>query len=561
MLRSLVARVLLATACCTAPGLAEHRLPQDPPPTTATPPAPVEQQQPRPPSPGPLDATTQQALERLSTLLAQRRTALETARAGNDLQRVAALGQEVQELEWQFGGLAARFDVKDFEVPQTGQTKSLQQEIEALLRPLLEALKNATAEPRQVADLQYRIEQLELRQRTAEDALRAVERTRNQLPATSPAYAEAQREIEQRWRPTIENLRGELWVLKARLLAKEQGQKSLVDSVSQTMQNFVQSSGISLLLAVAVFASVFVGLRWLANRLLRRRRTDRAFSLRLLEVVVQVLILLVAIAATLVVPYSRNDWLLLAVCIVFLLGIGWALVKMLPQFVEQIRLVLNIGGVREGERILVDGLPYRVDALRFYSRLHNPDLEGGELRVPIQHLIGKRSRRSGADEPWFPTRTGDVVLLADGVFGTVRTQTPDVVVVEDFGAQRSYPTATFLAQNPRNLSGGFVLTTSFGVDYSHQAEAVTTIPARLQEALTAGLTAELRAGELQDLRVELQSAGTSSLDYIVHAAFAGSAASRYLELRYLLQSLFVAACTRNGWRIPFPQLTVHRAPE
>lgn len=550
---------LLAFACSALPAATPHRPPQDPPPT-ATAPVP-EQQAPPPQMPqGPLDSTTRQALDRLAALLQERRGEREAARTRNDLDRVAALDREIRELEWQFGGLASRFDVRDFESPSKGQF-DLRQELEQLIRPAIEALKDATAAPRQIADLRGRIEQLAARQRLAEEAMRAAERTRDQLAADSPAHAEAQREIAQRWRPTIESLRDEVLFLQAQKKAKEQGQQSLVDGISQGVQAFVQSSGVNVLLASLVFVVVFVGLRWLAARVLHRRRSDRAFGLRLLEIVVQALILLVAIAATLVVPYSRNDWLLLAVCIVFLVGAGWALVKMLPQFLEQIRLMLNIGGVREGERILVDGLPYRVDALRFYSRLHNPDLEGGDLRVPIQFLIGRRSRRSAGDEPWFPCRAGDVVLLADGQFGKVHTQTPDVVVLEHYGTERTYPTAAFLAQTPQNLSRGFAIRATVGIDYSHQKDAVAAIPAQLQQALREGLADAVATDELKHVRVELAAAGSSSLDLQVIALFAGSAAQRYLQLERLVQALFVAACNQHGWCIPFPQLTLHRATE
>jgi hypothetical protein len=559
MHRPLVARALLAAACVALPCAAARQLPQDPPPAATRAPAPVEPQAP-PQGPGPLDVPTQQALERLAAMLSELRGQLASARAEGNQAEVDRLEAERVRRSYEFAGLASRLDVQHFEDPQTRKL-DLQGELEQLIRPLLQTIKDATEEPRQVADLKAEIERLEQRQRTAEDAVRAVERTRDRLPADSPARAEAQREIEQRWRPTLDALRSDLLVLRARLLARTQQQKSLFESVSQTAQNFVQSSGTSLLLSIAVFLGVFLGLRFVIGRLLQKRRPERGFSLRLLEVVLQVLGLLVAIAATMAVPYVRNDWLLLAVGIVFLLGVGWALVKMAPQFAEQIRLVLNVGGVREGERILVDGLPYRVDSLRFYSRLSNPDLTGGELRVPIRFLIGMRSRRSAADEPWFPCRTGDVVLLADGQFGTVRTQTPEVVVVEQYGAERTYKTGEFLDQTPRNLSRGFAVATTVGIDYSHQAAAVAEIPARLRQTLHDGLSAAVEAGELRHLRVELAAAGSSSLDLRVIAQFAGSAAPRYLQLERLVQALFVAACNENGWVIPFPQLTLHRAAE
>jgi hypothetical protein len=510
-----------------------------------------------PQAPGALDAMTTQALERLAVQLETKRSALSTALGRSDLKTAASIEAEIKDLGWQFAGLTSRMDVQDFEAPQTRKF-DVKQEFEELIRPLLQTIKDATEEPRQVADLKSRIEVLEQRQRVVQDAIRNVERTRSGLPADSKARAEAQGELDRRWQPALDALTGEILVLRARLNARTEGQKSLVESVTATAQNFVQSSGLSLLLAVAVFAGLYVGLSYLLNRLLRGPLTGAGFSLRLMAVALRILSLLIAIAGTLVVPYVRNDWLLLAICMVFLLGVGWVLVRMMPQFFEQIRLVLNVGGVREGERIVLDGVPFRVESLRFYSKLNNPDLEGGVLRVPIKDLIGKRSRRSGPDEPWFPCRKGDVVLLADGVTGPVVTQTPDVVVIEHMGSPRSYPSASFLDQHPRNLSRGFIVSTTLGIDYLHQQEATSTIPARMQQIVQQGLTAAVAAGELQEVRVDLLSAADSKLEYIALARFQGSAAMNYFELQRRLQSLLVTACTEHGWRIPYPQLMLHR---
>lgn len=508
------------------------------------------------PAAKPVDPTTLAALERLSSLLHDERTARDRARAANDAAGVTAAEQRLRELGWQFAGLAARLDVQDFEAPQKREFQ-LQKEIEELVKPLLEAIKDATEEPRLIAELKARIESLQQRQRIAEEAQRAVEQTRASLPAGSPAAAEIEHELRDRWRPTIDGLRGEIVVLQARLQARAEGQTSLVEGLSRAARNFVQSSGTSLVLAAITFAAVFFGLRFLLDRLLRRRSPDRGLSLRLVEVGLQAFSVVVAVAATMLVPWLRNDWLLLAVCIVFLIGAGWVVLRTLPQFFEQIRLVLNVGGVREGERILVDGIPYRVDALRLYSRLDNPDLQGGSLRVPIQYLIGKRSRRSAPDEAWFPCRPGDVVALADGTVGAVRTQTPDVVVVDHLGAPRTWPTSAFLQQSPRNLSAGFTVTSTIGIDYRHQKDALTSIPQRLRDTLSQGLAAATAPGELRDVRVEFQAAAPSSLDYVAIAAFAGSAAPRWYELNRRVQAMLVAACTQHGLVIPLPQVAIH----
>ena len=416
------------------------------------------------------------------------------------------------------------------------------------------ALKDATAGPRQIADLQGRIDQLQQRQGVAENALRAVERTRDLLPAGSDARAETERELARRWRPTIDQLRDEILVLRANLVRHERGQQSVWTSVTTTVRDFVQSSGTSLLLATVVFATVFFGLRAIVDRLLRRRRRERGFTLRLLEVLLRVLVTIAALAAMLVVPYARNDWLLLAVCIVFLLGAGWVVVRMLPQFFEQIRLVLNIGGVREGERLLVDGLPFRIQALRFYTRLENPDLQGGVLRVPLQFLVGKRSRASGPDEPWFPTRSGDVVLLADGTFGPVRTQTPEVVVVEHWGAPRSVPTTEFLRLSPRNLSRGFVVDAMLEIGRTQEAVVTTTLCAALAAELREALATTVPPEQLRDVAVAFHDTSANGFDLLATATCDGAAAANFFVLRRRMQEVFVQACKRHGWSLPTPVL-------
>lgn len=563
MRRSLLRTSLLALVGCL-PLAAGHA--QDPavaPPTAETAPPPQDPQTPQNPPQLPgngLDATTVEALERLATQLQELRAQRSEAAGRHDADAVARLDAEERELGWQFASLSSRIDVHRFEVPQQGDF-DFQKEIEQLIRPLLQTLKDATEEPRLTSELQKRLDDLRSRLQLADAARKAVLRTRDQLPPGSTARAEAERELTTRWKPVVDTLQREMLVLDANIRHRREGEKTLFESVSGALRDFVQSSGVNLVLSVLVFAAVFLGLRYLLDRILQRRRPSRGFPVRMLEVALQIAALVAAIAATLVVPYARGDWLLLAVFLVFLLGAGWLLMHALPQLFEQVRLMLNVGGVREGERILVDGLPYRVDALRVYTRLQNPALQGGQLRVPLKLLVGMRSRAPAPDEPWFPCEVGDVVKLADGTLGPVRLQTPEVVVIDDLLAPRSLPTAAFLAQNPHNLSRGFVVQVRFGLDYAHQAAATSTLPAQLATALREGLGERLDRADVQHVLVELADAGNSALEFLAEVRFAGHAAPRSRPLERLVLQLLVAAATAHGLAIPFPQLTIHRADD
>lgn len=510
----------------------------------------------KPPPETHLPASTVGALEALASLIqeAEARRGL----SADDPTRLAKIDQELRDLRWRFGSLASRFDVQKFEAPEQ-KAFDLQREVVELIQPVVEKLKAFTADSRTLDATQKSLEALQARHDVAQAALQQAQATLRDLPPESPARAALQWEIQQRWTPMLTGMQRELVILQGQKEAQEQARKPLFDQLRDTTQQFLRTSGLSIVLAALVFCAVFFGLRWLQDRLLKRRVAGRATSLRVLEVALATLSVVLAVLAALVVPYVRDDWFLLPICVLILIGVGWVLLKMLPQFLDQIRLVLNIGPVREGERLLVDGLPYRVDQIRFYSLLTNPELHGGALRVPIQDLIGRRSRAIAADEPWFPCRRGDIVMLGDDLLGPVLVQTPETVVLDDLGAPKSYPTAAFLAANPRNLSRGFGIVSTFGLDYRHQREITTTIPERLAAALRAGLAARVGDKSLREVAVEFGAAGASSLDLVARAGFTGDAAEHYRELRRTMHRVFVECCTQNGWNIPFPQLTVHRA--
>jgi hypothetical protein len=301
----------------------------------------------------------------------------------------------------------------------------------------------------------------------------------------------------------------------------------------------------------------------LAHRKTRLGRLGehRSFFLRLAVIIYYLLTFLIAAAAFILVLYLSGDWVLLGLAFLFLFGIAWTGKHTLPRFWEQAKILLNLSTVREGERVIYQGLPWRVMALNLYTRLHNPDLRGGMLRLPLSSLIGLQSRPFYVDEPWFPTKTGDLVELSDGAIGTIALQTPEQVVLDTRGGcQKTYPTQTFLGLNPINYSvNTFAVFANFGIDYDCQPEATCDIPALLREYITAALEQEEFGSDLLDLLVEFKEAAASSLNILIFTKFPGSQASNYFAISRFLQRAAVDACTKYGWGIPFTQITLHQA--
>ncbi|MCF8084813.1 MAG: mechanosensitive ion channel family protein [Deltaproteobacteria bacterium] len=193
-----------------------------------------------------------------------------------------------------------------------------------------------------------------------------------------------------------------------------------------------------------------------------------------------------------------------------------------------------------------------------YSQLENRELEGGYVRLHIKDLTQLRSRPSFENEPWFPSRQGDWVVMSDGTYGEVEAQTPDMVRLRlKGGANRSYKTQEYLSLSPTNLSKGFRITAVFGLDYQHQAGITEEIPHAIEQALVQGLRAQGYGGHMKRIEVEFMTAGASSLDLAVKAEFDGDTALWYQRLQRAIQRICVDACNTHGWVIPFQQVTVH----
>jgi hypothetical protein len=486
----------------------------------------------------------------------------EAAAAASEPQKLQVLAErsrardELLRLQTTFDGIAAGIDLDTH--ASAAASFDLVGELEKLVRPLIDELKDITAEPRQLSQLRSDLQ----RERARHDATqRGLERVRRlQAATTTASLREALTAVEERWQRRAQDARNVQTVLQHRLDEKERERRSLYESTRSFFGGFFRERGLNLLLAVGAFVAVFVGLRW-AYRPLTARLTpshQRRFAFRLFAVSYHVAVVLLAVAAALLVLYAAGDWILLGLVLLLLFGVIWAGKQTLPRFIEQISMALNLGSVRESERVVFDGLPWRVEAIHWSVHLVNPALTGGVLRLPSRRLLGMYSRPSSADEPWFPSREGDWVAVGS-VRGQVVQQTPETVQVAVMRTRVTYRTLEYLAANPTNLSQGFTVGTTFGIDYRHQAIATTEVPAVMRAAAERALRATLGEEQVVAVRVEFQAASASSLDYTAAADLRGTAAPSYDLAVRTIQRALVDVCNERGWSIPFPQLTVHQA--
>ncbi len=511
-------------------------------------------------------------LESLTGVMAETEKAITEKKAAKKKaateEEAAELTREIDKLRERLTGLQDEFaklatGVGEAEYEGLGESVSnLSEELEQMGRLLVGEFNEATAGAREMEEMRSMQETLLEREDLAERALARL--TALEGEDVQGVLKERLDKMREEWEGRLTQVVSQREALALRIQRREAENIPVVERLWAMVGKFCTQRGRNLLVALLAFLGTTVVMRFLRHLLVRygplRRSKKSGFFVRVLDVVYGLISVVIALLAAFGVMYAAGDWLLLSLGLIFVVGLAWAMKSTLPAVYEQVKLVLNLGPVREGERFVYDGLPWKVKTLGFYCEFINPELTGAVLRLPIRSLIDEHSRPYVEKEPWFPTAVGDWLLLSDGTYGKVVSQTPEQVVVLKLGGSRAfYQTAAFLGLNPENLSRNFRINVTFGIDYGHQAEVTTTI----REAFERRLTEELRGcagGDgLISLKVEFSEAGPSSLDFDVLADFSGELASRYNFLRRSIQRICVDVCNENGWVIPFTQITVHQA--
>lgn len=479
--------------------------------------------------------------------------------------KIAAENDKLAQINAQISGLST--GVAEDEIRYNQSTKfDLKAELESLIQPFIKMMRDATENTRQIERLRSTIDAAEQRQRAASRAnarlalLLSVEKTGDDEP--NEAIERHLAELGKAWEKREKESQHLLETAEQQLQLRLSQQANTPSSIGTIATQYFSRRGFNLLLGLAAFGGVLLIMNViarLAEYVRRRQGYQRSFATRLANLIFRIVTLLLALLAMLTVFNLMNDWLLMGVAIVFILAAVWIGLKMLPQLIEQVTLLLDLGAVQENERLMFAGVPWLVERLDLYTHLVNPALDGGTFTVPVRELVGHHSRPAAEGEAWFPTRKGDWVQLSDGPIGRVVSQTPELVqVVELGGARRTFETQAFLADAPRNLSTGYRIKTEFGLDYRHQGIAVSEIPEKLGDHVRAGLRDLLGDKAVLNVDVDLLRTDDSAIVFEIEADIDGEKASRYEDVERSIAHLMVEAANANQWVIPFPQIVMHR---
>lgn len=473
----------------------------------------------------------------------------------------AALQTRLEQAERDFEAIATGINPEQ-PAPSTDLTKfDVMAELTEMVQPLIREVKAATEQPRLIEQLRGQLNAQNARLEEVRRAVANVQKTLSSLPPAKDGTPDAalkkslQATLE-KWKYAEREANAAVEVVKHRLDDVLAQKKSILSLLSHATSTFFLTRGRNILFAVLALAGTFSLLRamhrWLSKRSPWHAKVDGRlpFAGRVIDVAWHGLTAVMSITAALAVLYSTGDWLLLGLCLIALVGLVLGARTAIPKYYNQARLLLNFGEVREGERIVYQGLPWVVKSLNMFSELRNPALRNGMLRVPLTQLAQSTSRPVQKEEPWFPCAEGDWVHLQDGTFGRVVCITNEYVqMVLLGGARKTYPTTSFLTQNPQNHAAGFRVSTIIRLDHKHRDEATKTIPALITKTVHEGLLKDFKPELIKSIITEFRAATVTALELEILADFNGEMAGHFTNLQRKLQLHALDACNQHGWRL------------
>jgi len=480
----------------------------------------------------------------------------------DEREKLTALTTEINRLRATFEMLAVG-DV-DLELLQEPSVDyDWRQELVEIVSPLLDTLKSVTLRPRQKTELRESIQLNTGRIELADTALASLEQlSAKDLDAGTLARLQ---QLTEKWRNDRQSFTQALLVDQAQLERLDSTTVSFTSGFWPAVQKFLLGRGLTLALAAMAAVVAWLGMRivwWLfSTRVVSKEQRRNRVWYRLLSYSYYLLNFIVVLVVVIAVLYIREDLLLLALAVVLIAVTALGLRKFIPEYLREARLLLNLGSVREGERVMYLGIPWQVMSLNLHTVLRNPALDG-VLRIPL-NTVSELSSRPIKDDLWFPCERDDYILLPDGTFASVVQMTPELVQLRvNGGMMQSWCTADFYAASITNLSRGpsYGIAVTFGYGYGLQALCLSEVSPKLKLAIEQAMEEAGLAEHLLDLLVDFSAAGESSLDYLIFATISSDAASSYFKVRRVIQQTCVAVANQQGWEIPFPQMTIHRLP-
>lgn len=441
--------------------------------------------------------------------------------------------------------------------------KDWQEELALVVKPLLENLRSLTEKPRKRETLKQTILEEKIAAETALQALNSIKKLITSDDIDKAAKTQL-KEIRDKWERLLKEHERKQEFATIELSTLNGTDIHWFESFKTSLYDFSRDRGLTLLIALIVALVIVFFFKALTKVIDVKRAKKKSMSnrttYRIIAYTQKLLTIVLVVIGIMVVFYVRGDVMLLALMSILIFTAALGLRHIIPRFIEESRILLNIGKVREHELVVINGVPWRVASINVFSKLINPELKG-VLRLPLEDMMNLTSRKIG-NEKWFPSSIGDWVLDDDNRLYEVICQGPDAVELQSAqGSNKLVSTSDYYCSGFVNLtkSKDIRITSTFGVDYSLQSICLDEVPQKMQTAVQEYLEKANIGTKNINARVEFKEAGASSLDYLIIVNISSDASDQYYRVGRYIQQACVEVCNKENWTIPFPQMTISRA--
>lgn len=495
-----------------------------------------------------------QSIEEVSNLITEKEE--EQKKATTDEEKVQ-ISEELKQLLTRLTKLERDFNVMatgiDIEVDEEEKNKNVnwEQELKDVFSPVVVQLRKVTEPSRKIELLRSNITYYEQQLPQIKDGIKQVdsllaeshhEQVNEKLTATKEYWQQQEKEFTSK-----------LEIAKDQLVELQRKKTSPAEAFNYFTDALFSQRSKNLIFAFATFFITFFAFHLLRRFFMWANPLSRIPKYKLITNIIDVGLYLLAfiasILALIVTLYVTDEILVLGLVLLILLGIIWTLRDALPKFVEQIKLLLGYGAVRQGERVIYNGLPWLVESIGIYSYLTNPLLTGGTMRLPLKDLIDLRSREFDEREPWFPCKEGDYVLINRTRWLKVILQTPQVIKFEWYDMIESMPINNFITQSIYNISvTPFWSGVTFYIAYEHRHD-VNDIIEKLNAFVVEEVKEKPYAEHIITPWVDFAEFTDTSLGVMAWLKFAPSGAARYSTAKMHLTQICLAAANKYGWEV------------
>jgi len=477
---------------------------------------------------------------------------------------IKELTTQADELNKKFEKIATGIDTSVIQKEDKNSKTTLSEDLQFLLEPLIESARDSTQEIRKKAKIQ---EEISYYKETLPKVTQAYQNIVDILEKSDNKELDKElkkdlEKLKKYWGEQVQLFSNNLNVSLHEIEVVEKNAVTFGSSLRENTKNFFNERGLFLFEGIMAFIMVLLIMKLIYALAVKLfpvfSKPSRSFYLRLVDLIFRLLTIILAIVIPMAVFYLEEDWFLFSLALLIFIGMLWTFRNLIAKLWQQARLFLNVGAVREEERIMYEGLPWKVKSINVFTMLENPTTKV-KLRIPIEKLVDLTSRPFHPKEPWFPCKINDWMMLSDGYYGKVIGISLELIKLEaKGGGHKTYLVTDFLALTPLNLSVDFRLVEKFGISYKHQKESTTIIVEQLEAFILTKIEEENHSDGFKGLLVQFGSAEDSALSLTIVADLTGEMAILYYPLKRSLHRWCVDACNEYGWEIPFPQLTIHQ---